>query len=95
MAGVALFGAQIAAPTRDIFAAWKIVPTSNINHYHKTHLGYFIFYFHFGHLFGAQIAAPTRDIFAAWKIVPTSNINHYHKTHLGYFIFYFHFGHLS
>ena len=44
------FGEQIAAQTKDIFALWKIVPISNINHYHKTHLEYFIFYFNFGHL---------------------------------------------
>ena len=37
------FGTQIAAQTKDIFALWKIVPISNINHYHKTHLEYFIF----------------------------------------------------
>ena len=38
-----LFGAQIAAQKRDILALWKIVPISNINHYHKTHLDrYFI-----------------------------------------------------
>ena len=50
MVAVALFGVQIAAQTRDNLALWKIVPISNINHYHKTHLDrYFIFYFHFGH----------------------------------------------
>ena len=44
MAAVALFGAQIAAQTRDIFAIRKIVTISNINHHHKTHLGYFILF---------------------------------------------------
>ena len=40
-----MFGAQIVAQIRDIFAIWKNVPISNINHYQKTHLEYFIFYF--------------------------------------------------
>ena len=30
----------------DIFAIWKTVPISNINHYQKTHLEYFKFYFY-------------------------------------------------
>ena len=47
---VALFSAQIAAQTRDIFTMWKIVPIYNIYHNHKTHLEYFTFYFDFGHL---------------------------------------------
>ena len=49
MAALALFGAQIAAQTRDIYAIQKIVPISN-GHYRKTHLEYFTFYFHFKHL---------------------------------------------
>ena len=36
--GLCMFDAQIVAQTRDIFAIWKSVPISNINHYHKTHL---------------------------------------------------------
>ena len=38
--GRCMFGAQIVAQTRDIFAIWKSVPISNINHYLKTHLEY-------------------------------------------------------
>ena len=47
MAAVALtlFSVLLAAQTRDIFAIWKIVPISNIHHYHNTHLEYFIFMF--------------------------------------------------
>lgn len=30
--GRCVFGAQIVAQTRDIFAIWKSVPISNINH---------------------------------------------------------------
>ena len=38
--GRCVYGAQIVAQTRDIFAIWKSVPISNINHYLKTHLEY-------------------------------------------------------
>ena len=47
MAAVVLFGAQIAAQTRDFFTIiWKIiVPIYNIYHNHKTHLEYSYFIF--------------------------------------------------
>ena len=44
MAAVELFGAQIAAQTRNIFAMWKLVPISNINHYHETHFYFGVFH---------------------------------------------------